>query len=509
MSLQYLLDKFKKGSISSAWDDERSDDDNLPSDMPDHPGYSVNPHFSTWPREFSNRRTPLQPTYLTAPPRFTGSGGNYPQTWRPGNVEPSNVRQQRHQGLPPGIGDDGLRSSMPVHASHPSFISSGGNVTTLPPDHILPAQPTLPTRVAGFGGGDQTAGHPDHLSFVRRRRPFAPLPPESTDHLLEAEPTSTARAHDLAGYGLMSPPLEVVDENAQFGIIRHPEPSASIWRLPDLPSQSPESSNLPFRTIDRAGQPATSVFGEHQESSVGPPLVSTGQIFGSGIISHPEPMPPVQPPAGPPVQLPEPTHPPRQAASASAQPTTTMVLNRCLVLMDPSSSANRTQSLLAEFSNGHPPSWTPGDPTPSHFTSDLPLWAMHSPLQPTFSTNTLQQTPNHTARTNSTVIANHPLPTDDPLPPPYVVMSIFHIPNLANHTTSPDYLLTNFETKISAWKTPSKYIDAEADNVYSAIQEIRTSTGTDEIEQASFVGQPMIYSVSLLKYSPLNRFLFN
>jgi hypothetical protein len=134
---------------------------------------------------------------------------------------------------------------------------------------------------------------------------------------------------------------------------------------------------------------------------------------------------------------------------------------------------------------------------------------MYSPLQPTFTTNTLQQTPNHTARTNSTVIANHSLPMDDPLPPPYVVMSVLHIPNPANPTTFPDDPLTNFETKISAWKTPSKYIDAEANDVYSAIQELRTSTGTDEIEQASFVGQLMIYSVSLLNTILRTRFLFN
>ena len=61
---------------------------------------------------------------------------------------------------------------------------------------------------------------------------------------------------------------------------------------------------------------------------------------------------------------------------------------------------------------------------------------------------------------------------------------------------SPDNALTTFKTDISPWKNPMDYIDAEANHVNTIIQDMRILTGRVEIEQASFMGQPMIFSVS-------------
>jgi hypothetical protein len=165
---------------------------------------------------------------------------------------------------------------------------------------------------------------------------------------------------------------------------------------------------------------------------------------------------------------------------------------------------------------GHPdpPSFAPGHPDPPSWSSqsmDPPSWTKRTgiPAQSSFST----ETPDWLIpdRTESTVRANRPsqqragtlpgsittasslTPTNYSSPLP---LSIIHSNKLPNLNIILDDALAEFETNISPWKTPSEYIDAEANRVNTVVQEIRLLTRRDEMEHASFIGQPMVYSVS-------------
>jgi hypothetical protein len=88
-------------------------------------------------------------------------------------------------------------------------------------------------------------------------------------------------------------------------------------------------------------------------------------------------------------------------------------------------------------------------------------------------------------------------------------LSIMHTAILPNLKLLADEVLTRVNTDISPWKTPAKYIDAEANHVDTVIQEICALTGRVEIKQTNFIGQPMIYSVSCHYCDVFIRIPFN
>lgn len=71
--------------------------------------------------------------------------------------------------------------------------------------------------------------------------------------------------------------------------------------------------------------------------------------------------------------------------------------------------------------------------------------------------------------------------------------STIHTRKLPTSKKTLDDALTDFETNISPWKTPSEYIDAEANYVNNIVHEIQDLTQRVEMEYASF-DQTMIYS---------------
>lgn len=79
-----------------------------------------------------------------------------------------------------------------------------------------------------------------------------------------------------------------------------------------------------------------------------------------------------------------------------------------------------------------------------------------------------------------------------------LIPTSYSAPSSSKLRTSKKFLddaLTHFDTKISPWKTPSEYIDAEADYVSNIVHEIQDPTRRVETEYASF-SHTMIYSVS-------------
>jgi len=168
------------------------------------------------------------------------------------------------------------------------------------------------------------------------------------------------------------------------------------------------------------------------------------------------------------------------------------------------------------FAPGHsdPPSWSP-------YSTDPPSWAKRKgiPAQSTFSTESQNwiepdqrpkvepiswASPQRAgASSRSMTTASSLTPTSDFL---YAPPSIIHTKHLPTSNITLDSALTNFDTNISPWKTPSKYIDAEANHVNNIVHEIQSLTGRVEMEYASF-DRTMIYSVSRECRNPLARII--
>lgn len=56
--------------------------------------------------------------------------------------------------------------------------------------------------------------------------------------------------------------------------------------------------------------------------------------------------------------------------------------------------------------------------------------------------------------------------------------------------------LTSFEADVSPWKEPSKWIEADEMDIELIVQRAIDSLANEEIREASFAGQVMVYPVS-------------
>jgi hypothetical protein len=59
-----------------------------------------------------------------------------------------------------------------------------------------------------------------------------------------------------------------------------------------------------------------------------------------------------------------------------------------------------------------------------------------------------------------------------------------------------DHALTGFETHVSPWKEPLKWIEADTGDINSIIRRAIKSLKNTEIEQTNFSGQVMVHAVS-------------
>lgn len=191
-----------------------------------------------------------------------------------------------------------------------------------------------------------------------------------------------------------------------------------------------------------------------------------------------------------------------------------------LLILIPTVNQRRPTKLVGgdhpswEAGNSDPPSFTPGHPDPpswSQATRNPTSWANVPgiPAQSKYSTespNWMLPPPERSATIDSATRSNRPMQNTrsrtlgshmmDDSSLSYASLSIIHRGKLRNSKTSLDSALSNCENIASPWNNPSEYITAEADYISTILQETRVLTGRVEVEQASFTGQPMIYSVS-------------
>ena len=173
------------------------------------------------------------------------------------------------------------------------------------------------------------------------------------------------------------------------------------------------------------------------------------------------------------------------------------------------------------FSSRHPdpPSWSSQSTDPPSWLSrsaDPPAWSMRRgvPPQSTFSTesqNWMEPRPRLGVESASWASPQQTgtSPTVSSLVPTsissYVPLSSIHRRKLPTSNMTLDSALTDVDLKISPWRTPSEYIDAEANYVNNIVHEIQGLTqGRVEIKHPSF-GRTMIYSVSRERRNPLAR----
>jgi hypothetical protein len=79
--------------------------------------------------------------------------------------------------------------------------------------------------------------------------------------------------------------------------------------------------------------------------------------------------------------------------------------------------------------------------------------------------------------------------------------SILHTKTLPNCELPLNQALVHFETEISPWKDPGKWVIAESEHIHSVVKDIAKLEASVEIEQAHFQDRLIIYPVSCRLHS--------